>query len=55
MASNEIRKLNKNSMKVDQTEIKTGKYILPMRTKIKTNLDPFYNETKEKLKRCEKC
>ena len=27
MASNEIRKLNKNSMKVDQTEIKTGKYI----------------------------
>ena len=54
MASNEIRKLNKISLKVDQTEIKTGKYILPMRTKIKTNLDPFYNETKKKLKRFDK-
>ena len=43
-------------MKVDQTEIKTGKYMhIPMRTKIKTNLNPFYNETKEKLKRCDKC
>ena len=27
MASNEIRKLNKTSMEVDQTDIKTGKYI----------------------------
>ena len=53
MASKEIRELNKNLIKVGSKD-QNRKIHLPMNTKIKTNLDPFYNETKEKLKRCDK-
>jgi len=54
MASKEIRELKKNSIKVGSKD-QNRKIHIPMRTKIKTNLDPFYNETKEKKKRCDKC